>query len=568
MSDNQDTQKIWVENGFLEDENQENAPKKSKKKLGLVIILAALLVVLLAGAAVGTYFLSQLTILENVSVAGVDVGGMTKVQAVEAVTAAIGDQYAQKDMTVTVVDTPVTIPAEYSGGTLNVSAAVGKARRFGQLALPNMAAAEREALASGYAVDLAPYMDINEAEIRNLLVAASQAYNTDLSQSTWTINGTKPTTEELAAGQIDMRMVINLGTADYKFDIDAMYAAVVDGYSRSSFNIEAPCAITEPDDIDLEKIFQENCVSAVNAYVNDDYDLIAEANGYGFDPEAVAQQLADTDFGTSLTVDFEVFKPTYTMENLRADLFKDKLSTTTAKASSQGGRDTNLRLACEAFNGLIIKPGQVVSYNEVVGERTTEKGYKSGASYMGGKTVYVTGGGICQVSSTLYATAVKADLEIVSRENHGYAVSYLPLGIDATVSWGGPEFIFKNNSEHLILVESYAEGGHTTITFWGIDDKDYYVEFESEHLRTIPWGIKYEDYAYNNSQGYTDGEVLTSPYTGYEANTYRVKIDKKTGEVISREKEAYSYYNKRDKVVARVAAPPTPSTDPTTAPES
>lgn len=566
MSNNNDTQKIWVENGFLEEE-QEPAPKKSKKKLVWIIVLASLLVILLAAASVGTYFLSQLTILDNISVAGVDVGGMTKAQAVEAVTAAIGDQYATKDMTVTVVETPVTIPAAYSGGALKVKAAVGKARRFGQLALPKQAAAEQESLANGgYVVDLSPYMQINEAAIRELLVNASQEYGTDLSQSTWTVNGTKPTDEELAAGQVDMQMVINVGTADYEFDFDAMYAAVVDAYSNSSFNIEAPCVITEPDDIDLEKIFQEHCLAAVNAYVDDNYDLINESSGFGFDIEEVTKQLAAADYGTSLNVDFKVFTPTYTMENLRADLFKDQLSTTTAKASSQGGRDTNIRLACEAFNGLIIKPGQVVSYNEVVGERTTEKGYKSGASYMGGKTVYVTGGGICQVSSTLYSTCVLADLEIVTRENHGYAVSYLPLGIDATVSWGGPEFVFKNNSEHLILVEAYAEGGHTTVTFWGIDDKDYYVKFESEHLRTIPWSTRYEDYSYNNSQGYTNGKVLTSPYTGYEANTYRVKIDKKTGEVISRELEAYSYYNKRDKVVARVSAPPAP--EPTTAPES
>ena len=216
------------------------------------------------------------------------------------------------------------------------------------------------------------------------------------------------------------------------------------------------------------------------------------------------------------------------------------------------------------MNGLVIKPGQVVSYNDVVGERTTEKGYKSGASYMGGKVVYVTGGGICQVSSTLYSSVVLADLEIVTRENHGYAVSYLPLGIDATVSWGGPEFRFKNNTNHLILLEASATGGHTTITLKGIDDKDYYVKFESQCLRSIPFKTIYEDYPANNPQGYTDGKVITSPYTGYEVKTYRVKIDKKTGKEISRELEAYSYYNKRDQVVVRIKpeeAPP--ATEPT-----
>ena len=565
MANKNDTQKIWVENAFLENDYKEEAPKKKSGATVWIVILVVLLVVMLAGASVGTYYLSQMTILDNVTVAGVDVGGMTKAQAIEAVNAAIGNQYAEKAMTVTVIDTPVTIPAEYSGGTLKVAAAVGNARRFGQIALPKTREAQRKtAQEEGYTVDLSAYMQINETAIRELLVAASQEYNSDLKQSTWKVNGTKPTEEELAAGTVDMRLVIELGTADYTFDFDAMYAAVLDGYNNAKFDIVAPCFITEPDPIDLEAIMQEHGVQYQDAYVDDNYDMHDEHSGYGFDVEAVQKLVDAADYGETVTADFQVFTPSYTMEDLYADLFKDVLSTTTAKASSQGGRDTNLKLACQALNGLVIKPGQVVSYNDVVGERTTEKGYKSGASYMGGKVVYVTGGGICQVSSTLYSSVVLADLEIVTRENHGYAVSYLPLGIDATVSWGGPEFRFKNNTNHLILLEASATGGHTTITLKGIDDKDYYVKFESQCLRSIPFKTIYEDYPANNPQGYTDGKVITSPYTGYEVKTYRVKIDKKTGKEISRELEAYSYYNKRDQVVVRIKpeeAPP--ATEPT-----
>ena len=565
MANKNDTQKIWVENAFLENDYKEEAPKKKSGTTVWIVILVVLLVVMLAGASVGTYYLSQMTILDNVTVAGVDVGGMTKAQAIEAVNAAIGNQYAEKAMTVTVIDTPVTIPAEYSGGTLKVAAAVGNARRFGQIALPKTREAQRKtAQEEGYTVDLSAYMQINETAIRELLVAASQEYNSDLKQSTWKVNGTKPTEEELAAGTVDMRLVIELGTADYTFDFDAMYAAVLDGYNNAKFDIVAPCFITEPDPIDLEAIMQEHGVQYQDAYVDDNYDMHDEHSGYGFDVEAVQKLVDAADYGETVTADFQVFTPSYTMEDLYADLFKDVLSTTTAKASSQGGRDTNLKLACQALNGLVIKPGQVVSYNDVVGERTTEKGYKSGASYMGGKVVYVTGGGICQVSSTLYSSVVLADLEIVTRENHGYAVSYLPLGIDATVSWGGPEFRFKNNTNHLILLEASATGGHTTITLKGIDDKDYYVKFESQCLRSIPFKTIYEDYPANNPQGYTDGKVITSPYTGYEVKTYRVKIDKKTGKEISRELEAYSYYNKRDQVVVRIKpeeAPP--ATEPT-----
>lgn len=562
MSNNNDTQRIWVDNTFL---NNDQAPAPKKRSTAWIWILSSVLVLALAVGGVIAYQINKLPILDNVTVAGVDVGGMTKAEAIEAVNAAIGQKYSTQNMTVTVVETQVTIPAEYCGGAVDVEAAVNEARRYGNIALPSKRDLERQtAAAEGYAVDLTPYMALNEEAIRGLLQDAGDQYDSQLAQSTWEVKGTKPTEEELANGQVDLQLVIQVGTADYLFDYDAMYQAVVDGYNSCNFQVVAPCEITEPDPVDLEAIQNQHGKPSNEAYMDENYELHSEQNGYLFNLEAVAKQLEEADYGSRIEAKFEASIPTYTMENLMADLFKDTLSTTTAVNSSQGGRDVNLKLACESINGYIVNPGEVFDYNEVLGERTAERGYKGGAAYQGGKTIYVIGGGICQVSSTLYSSVVIADLEIVTRENHGFAVGYLPLGIDATVSWGGPEFRFRNNSEHPIMIEAYSDRGTVTVSIKGIDDKDYYVKFENEVLRSYGWTTVYETMKANNPEGHKDGDVLTTPYTGYETKTYRAKYDKKTDTLISRELEAHSFYNKRDKVVVKIEQETPPETQPST----
>ena len=112
---------------------------------------------------------------------------------------------------------------------------------------------------------------------------------------------------------------------------------------------------------------------------------------------------------------------------------------------------------------MILLPGETFSYNDVLGERTADKGYQPAGAYSDGEVVEQLGGGICQVSSTLFAAVLHTDLEIITRANHSMPVSYLPMGMDATVSWGGPEFKFKNNFAYPIKISASYSGG--TITF-------------------------------------------------------------------------------------------------------
>lgn len=130
------------------------------------------------------------------------------------------------------------------------------------------------------------------------------------------------------------------------------------------------------------------------------------------------------------------------------------LSTYTTTATSNSNRNENLRLAVEALNGTIVKPGQEFSFNNTTGPRTEAKGYKPATAYLNGEVVQEPGGGVCQVSSTLYNAVVFAGLKSTERHAHSYEPSYVTPGEDAAVSYGGPDFKFVNNSEYPVAIKA------------------------------------------------------------------------------------------------------------------
>lgn len=130
-------------------------------------------------------------------------------------------------------------------------------------------------------------------------------------------------------------------------------------------------------------------------------------------------------------------------------------------------RSANLAAAAKAVDQKLLQPGEIFSFNDTVGPRTPETGYKDAYIIVNNKFVLGTGGGICQVTSTLYNTAILADLEIVSRVHHDIAVAYVPLGQDATVNYPSLDFKFKNNTQSLIYIRSYVHQGTLTVQLYG-----------------------------------------------------------------------------------------------------
>lgn len=146
-------------------------------------------------------------------------------------------------------------------------------------------------------------------------------------------------------------------------------------------------------------------------------------------------------------------------------------SATTNFPGSPGNRIFNIGVGATRFDGVLIKPGDTFSFDEVLGDVGPETGYRQELVILDKKTVPQYGGGLCQVSTTMFQAALKAGLPIVERTNHSYAVSYYsPLGMDATIYPGGPDMRFKNNTAGYILVQTRLEGTRLTFDLFGTPD--------------------------------------------------------------------------------------------------
>ncbi len=548
---------------------------QKNKKIRLIALCSAAVVVLIGLFTAGWFLLGTLAddgkILSNVTVAGVNLGGMTKEEAIRALTNATSDTYTVKDMVVELPNDTLTLPAAQTGAALNIEAAVETAYEYGRVgSLSERREAKEKAKSQPYNIALLPYLTLNTTYIRAELESYINDFNSTYEPSGYSFRGEIP---PLEAEQYDpatpcQTLMLNPGTPGKHIDIEQLYNRVLDAYSFNIFLVDAKdCAPEElPEPLDLEAIHKEVTRDPVSASLDyETLEISPEIYGYTFDLARAQELLEDAAYGIPFGIPMEYVEP----ELVSTRFFGDVMGYCETKHTNNDNRNNNLILACKAIDGMILRPGEEFSYNEALGERTAAAGYKGAPAYSSGKTVSELGGGICQVSSTLYYCALLSDLEITVRSNHSFVSSYIPKGMDATVSWGGPEFKFRNNTEYPIRIEAKVEDGYVKIQITGIDTRDYYIRMDSETVGYTPAEVVYQDFPVNNPEGYKDGDVIDTPYNGYIVKTYRVRVDKETDEEISRTFEATSVYKKRDKLIARVAAPtpePTPTPNPTPTP--
>ncbi len=542
-------------------------PKKSSgKKRGLTALVICLAAVLLLGGAFCGYlfFVSDVPpgiIMENVSVLGVDVGGMTRDEAAAVLHDAARELYGSSEMSVTVLADTVTISPQAAAVTLDAQAAAQEAYAVGRTgSLAQRKAQQLQALTVGVDVELTSSLHMDTAAIRSELEVLGSKYNTSVIQPGWELTGQVPDLQAKEEPAQHQALVITKGTPGYELDMEGLLEHVLQAYRARTFQSEYACQVTEPDAMDLEALHKQYTLEPVDSVMDmETFQATAHTFGYSFDLEQAKQQLEEAADGETVSIPFARVTPKETQEALQELLFRDVLGTYTAYSSSDPyNRDVNLRLSCNAINGTVLMPGEVFSYNPKLGERTEEAGYKKADGYVGNETVQTYGGGICQASSCLYLSAMLADLEIVERTNHTFISSYMPYGMDATVSWGGPEFRFRNSSDYPIRIEAKASGGAVTVKLLGTDTKDYYIKVIYEVLDTQPFKTVYKEMEADNEKGYKDGQQITSGYTGYKIRTYRCKYDKATDELISKDLEVTSTYSRRDRVICKIVEKPAP----------
>ena len=500
----------------------------------IAIIAGALAVLLVLGIFVwGIVLKNNDTIYPNVYVAGINVGGMKRAEAIVAVDDAVSASYSSATLNVQLPDRTLSFHPEQTNVALDADEAIEEALAYGRGKNPfsavstYLSAGKRE-----HYIDLQTMLDLDTNYIRQMIQQVAEEVAQTPKESVVSVNE--------AAGTI----TVDVGYPDRVLDVEGLASVVEQAFMAGDFEPlvweyhEVPCAI-----VDLTPYYEQYCTEMADAEYDEETGTISdEVVGYGFDLEAANQQLATAAPGSQIVIEMEELEPEMTKLELEKQMFGEKIFSKSTVYVNNSNRTNNLRLACEAINGTVLNPGDVFSFNDIVGERTAAKGYLPATIYSGGKSLEELGGGVCQVASTIYYATLHMDLEQVEREPHMFAVTYVDLGMDATIYWGSLDYKFKNTLDYPIKIQANVDDGSCNITFWGAEPLDHRVEMSYAVLATIPWE-EVEELDEEKPVGFR--EEKETPYTGYKVVTYKTIYDL-DGKQISREQEAYSQYNKRD----------------------
>jgi vancomycin resistance protein YoaR len=219
----------------------------------------------------------------------------------------------------------------------------------------------------------------------------------------------------------------------------------------------------------------------------------------GYMPDATETARASTNalaenMEATVEVIFSSREPSLTVERARAMGIKRQIgSYTTTYNPRQTNRVANIRLLAKLLDGQLIAPGEVFSFNERIGPRSLERGFKLAPTIVNGELVDTAGGGACQVGTTLFNCVFVSGLDVVERHNHSFYISHYPAGRDATVSYGGYDLRFRNDTKHWILIKAWASQSKITISFYGTPDGRR-VEFQTGPFTNFkPYRTKYVD---------------------------------------------------------------------------
>lgn len=487
------------------------------KKLGIGTAIAAAVALACAlGIPAVTRIMDPYNgqIVSDVSVGGVEIGGLTKGEAKKALQAAFGEQFSQKTMEINFSEAGTVLEKlniRYPANSLLISPEESHAKLDAAAAVKAAYALGRTDLDGSRTMSLLPYLGLDEAAIRSVADSYAQQLAQLYQDSSYTVQGTAPDVTNYNESTPCQTVTLFRGYPGIEIDADALYNEILEGYNTGSFAVsyQGTVSAKKPVSPDLDGLWEQTRLAPEDPSVDlTSYQVIPGVHGYEFDLAEARQQFQNLAYGESTLISLHYTDPEIADEDA---YFQDVLGHCETPHGDNENRNGNLRKACGMLDGLVLQPGQELSYNEALGPRTKELGWLPAPAYSGTKLVDSPGGGICQVSSTLYLASVYSELTIVERRNHGYPVSYIPLGMDATVSWGFADLKIRNDSPMPVKIQAEESDGYVRISILGTETRDYNVEMS-----------------------YTVG--------GRYVRTYMSKIDKETGEVISKEPYALSGY--------------------------
>ena len=521
---------------------------KRKRKNAATLVGAGLIVLIVLGALgfCGYTAYSVLMggdIFPGVRMGECDLSGMDRGEARSALEKAYGDSAIDAVIDIQAGDQLFTLSADECGLVYDIPASIDQAYAYGrQGGFIYRARQYWSTRRDPQQMELVTVLDRNvlQARVDEVAAAVEQPM--------------APSSYSYADGVISL----DKGQTGYSLDKEHLYAALDNKLRTADFTpMEAVRKEAHPQALNAAVI-----AAAVNCdVVQTTLDLEADPTGgtvregtLGVNVTESALNAAIASANRHETVQCTLTQPDYTAAEYKALLFRDVLGQCTTDFNpGNKGRTTNVLLATDFCNGIILMPGQVFSYNDSVGPRTYERGFKDATVYVGNSAEDGVGGGICQVSSTIYYAALRADLKIVERYAHSRMVTYVPLGEDATVAWGSKDFKFENNTPFPMKVVTSHKTNTLTVKLYGTQTQNKTVKIETTQLSKTPFEVVYE---IDETLPLGTEEVKSNGYTGYKTESWRVVyID---GVEVSRTLENKSTYKKYDKVILHTPKPEEP----------
>lgn len=517
-------------------ETEEKKPKKRNIKKLIISIMIVAIIALLFSTVFALSNINNEKIISGVTIEGIEVSGLTKEEA----KAKLETVYAEKK------EKNIELKYEEFESELNPT-------------LMEVSYDIENAVNEAYGLGRNQNIFVNNYNILGTLVGKREiAVNMSLNEET-----TKQTIEDIGANLPGIliepsysieenKLIITRGKEGIVVKTEDLLTQVKEllkDIHATENTIEIPVETRTPQNIDIDKIHNEVYKQAQDAYyTKDPFTIYPEVEGIDFDVEKAKEMIA-AEVKDEYIIDLIITKPKITIDQIGTEAFPDQLSTfTTRYDASDKDRTTNLVLACQKLNGKVIMPGQTFSYNETLGPRTAAAGYKNAKIYESGQVVDGLGGGICQISSTLYNAALMSDMEIVERRNHQFVTSYVKAGRDATVVYGSTDFRFKNTRTYPVKIIASAKSGIATVSIFGIKeaDRDYTYTFKTETVSTIPFTTKYVE---DSSLASGKEVVKQKGANGLVTKTYMTKL--LNGKVVSTKLLSKDTYSAMQKIVHR-----------------
>ena len=476
--------------------------KATLSTLGILGIIGIILIIIVTICfSIFTIFNNtNENIISGISIKGIDVSGLSKIQAKEKL-----ESYIQENLPENILlkhnDFETSIPLSSIEANFDIDGAIDQALQIGKSR--NMLQNSFEAFKTMlYHVDIEPTFSMNEQLLIDALNDISTKLPDTVIESSYYIENNN--------------LILTSGKEGNVVNINQMVSYIKNGIMNLTLKnrtLDIATSIKQPSKINIEKIYEEVHKEAKDAYYTQNpFSVYPSENGMDFaiSLEEATQMLEEEK--EEYTIPLKILYPKVTTNMIGTEAFPDLLSSFSTNYNARDtDRTTNLKLATNKINGTVLMPGETFSYNQVVGARTIAAGYKEAPIYVQGQVVDGLGGGICQITSTLYNAVLYANLEIVERSNHQFVPSYVTASRDATVVYGSIDFKFKNNRNYPIKLICSVANGVASFQIFGLKtDNEYEVVISSYETGRTSNAIYSEAYKILKQNGQVVDKQLLS----------------------------------------------------------